>query len=62
MIRKRKSKSMIQGKDITISDSKLTNVGGDYHEHIYVIEEASTCRGYLDIIPGQYYLINSIYP
>ena len=58
MIRKRKSKSMIQGKEITISGGKLTNVEGDYHEHniTYVIEEASTCRGYLDTIPGQYYL------
>ena len=54
MIRKRKSTSMIQGKEITISDSKLTNVGRDYHEHniTYVIEEASTCRGCLDTISG----------
>ena len=64
MIRKQKSKSMIQGKEITISGGKLTNVGGDYHEHniTYVIDEASTCREYLDTIPGRYYLISSIYP
>ena len=63
MCRKRKSKSMIQGKEITISGGNLTNVEGDYHEHnnTYVIEEALTYRGYLDIIPGQCNLINFIY-
>ena len=63
MIRKRKSKSMIQGKEITISGSNLTNVEGDYHEHYntYVIEEAPTYRRHLDTIPGQCYLIKFIY-
>ena len=56
--RKRKSKAMIQGKEITISGGHLTNVEGDYHEHInrYVIEKAPTYRRYLDAIPGQCYL------
>ena len=60
----RKSKPMIQGKEITISGGNLTNVGGDYHEHnnnTYVIEETPTYRKYLDTIPGQCYLINFIY-
>ena len=63
MIRKRKSKSMVHGKEITISGGKLTNVEGDYHEHntTYVIEEAPTYRGCLETLKGQYYLINFIY-
>ena len=55
MIQKRKSdESMIQGKEITISGGKLTNVGGDYHEHntTYVIEETPTSRGYLETLNG----------
>ena len=61
MIRKRKSKPMIQGKEITISGGNLTNVEGDYYEHKYVIEETPTYRRYLDTVPGQCYLINFIY-
>ena len=66
MIRKRKSKSMVQGKEITISGGNLTNVEGNYHEHnnyTYVIEETPTYRRYLDAIPGQCCLIyiNFIY-
>ena len=51
----RKLKSMIQGKEITISGGKLTNVEGDYHEHntTYVIEEAPKCRGYVDALQGR---------
>ena len=62
MIPKRKSESMIQGKEITISGGKLTNVEGDYHEHntTYVIEEAPMYRGCLETLKGQYYLINFI--
>ena len=47
--------SMIQGKKITITGGKLTNVGGDYHEHnTYVIEESATRPKYLKRILGQY--------
>ena len=62
IIRKRKSKPMIQGKEITISGGNLTNVEGDYHEHKYVFEETPTYPRYLlDTIPGQCYLINFLY-
>lgn len=42
MILKRKSKSMMQAKEILISGGKLTRVEGDYHEHntIYVVKES----------------------
>ena len=63
MIRKRRSKSMIQGKEITILGGNLTNVEGDYHEHnnniTSVIEETPAYRRYLDTIPGQCCLITS---
>ena len=54
---------MIQGKEITISGGKLTNVAGDYHEHndtTFVIEEDPTYRKYLETLQGQWYLINYI--
>jgi len=32
----------IQGKEITINDGQFTSVGGDYHEHTYVVLKEST--------------------
>ena len=62
MIRRQKSKSMIQGEEITISGGKFTNVGRDYHDHNTTIINASAD---LDILEGsfnsQYYFINFIY-
>jgi len=34
--------NVIQGKKITVHGGQLTSVGGDYHEHTYIVLKEST--------------------
>jgi len=42
--------SMLQGRNITVQGGKFTNVGGDYHDHTYVIEDSAKGSKYLKLL------------
>ena len=45
--------TMFRGRETTIQGGKFTNVGGDYHEHTYVIEDSGKGSKYLKAIQGK---------